>query len=136
VHLPTHLIFDDRAQRVLTSLKGKIPVQLVCEPHEPSWLSPAADRFLASSRIPRIGVLEGQALSGPPPGGWRELEYIRIRKLPRRADADILTRLQAAAAGGGNRWWIFEKEAADLACALATWSRTGDLQSPLDRQAS
>lgn len=136
VHLPAHFVFDELAQRVLSLLKAKIPVQLVCEPHDPSWLAPAADRFLAASRIPRIGVLQGPALSGPGPGGWRELEYLRVRRLPRRTDPDVLAQLQAAAEGGGDRWWIFDKEAAPLASALATWSHTGDLRAPLNRQAS
>jgi uncharacterized protein YecE (DUF72 family) len=137
VHLPPQLFFSPLAERALALLKAKVPIQLVCEPHDPSWQSPAADHFLSSCRIPRVGVVEGAGLCGRRPGGWRELEYLRVRKLPRRDDPTILERLQdAASAGTGERWWIFEKEAGDLAASLAAWSCAGDLRPPLNREAS
>ena len=123
VQLPPKLVFDGKvATDFFDALSGRTPAQVVCEPRNISWFTPAADAILDKLRIARVAADPAICAEAALPGGWKDLSYWRLHGSPviyRSSYEDRIgiyaDRLERDAGDGREVWCIFDNTASSAA---------------------
>lgn len=126
VQLPPSLAFETRpVGHFFALLREHHGGAVVCEPHHPSWLTPAAERLLVAHQIGRVAADPAPGPDAVLPGGWMGPRgdgagaalYFRLHRSPRHTPQP----LEAWAARvrglprGTDAWCILDNTAAGAA---------------------
>jgi uncharacterized protein YecE (DUF72 family) len=121
---PSHVFTARHVGRFFAMLREQHSGPIVCEPRHPTWLSPTAERLLATFAVARVAADPALAPGFERPGGWTGLVYYRWHGSPRVYFSDYprdvlerhAARLEAATV---ETWTIFDNTALGAAAANA-----------------
>jgi uncharacterized protein YecE (DUF72 family) len=84
VQLPGKFEFDARlSARFFALFREMYDGDIVCEPRNASWFTPAADALLRKHRIARVAADPPRGSGAVMPGGWDGIVYYRLHGSPR-----------------------------------------------------
>ncbi|MFO7338729.1 MAG: DUF72 domain-containing protein [Lysobacteraceae bacterium] len=126
LQLPPRLELDMRSASVfLAMFRRRSDAPLACEPRHASWSTPRAEALLERHGVGRVAADPPRLPGGGHPAASARWRYWRWHGSPRvyysRYDEDALRTLAAEvrAAGGGERWVVFDNTAHGHAVADA-----------------
>lgn len=123
VQLPPKLSFDeDVARRFFADLRRRFGANIVCEPRNAGWFTPAADALLDQLGVARVAADPAICAEAAVPGGCAALSYWRLHGSPsmyRSSYGDRLAayaeKLNQEALLGRQVWCIFDNTASSAA---------------------
>lgn len=125
VQLPPSLEFEPGlATSFFTTLRGRHPGPIACEPRHASWFTDDADRLLKANAIGRVAADPAVVSAAAEPGGWPELAYFRWHGSPRKYfsayEEESIRRLASVVEeAAGEVWCIFDNTASGAAAGDA-----------------
>ena len=134
VQLPPKLELDEKvAAQFFGDLAKRANVRIACEPRNPSWFTPEADRLLRDLKVARVAADPAVRQAAAEPGGWSGLSYWRLHGSPVMYRSSYGDRIESYAAKlkhascSGEAWCVFDNTASSAATgdALALVQRMG-----------